>query len=70
MQTPTLHHVPEAAHEALLDGVHRVETFAAAAVQQLAPVADRALDVVLAPVALDFSHVSFDDLDLDADALA
>ena len=70
MQTPTILHVPEAAQEALRDGVHHVESLAAHAVQQVEDAADKALDVVLAPLALDFGHVPFDDLFKESDSLS
>ena len=70
MQTPTILHVPDVAQEALRDGVHHVESLAVHAVHQVEGVADKALDAVLAPLALDFSDVPFDDLFHDTDALS
>ena len=70
MQTPTIIHVPEAAQEALRDGVHHVESLAVHAVHQVEDVADKALDAVLAPLTLDFAHVPFDDLFTETDSLS
>jgi len=70
MQTPTILHVPEAAQEALRDGVHHVEALAVHAVHQVEDAADKALDVVLAPITLDFTHVPFDDLFHETDSLS
>lgn len=68
MQTPAL--IPETAAEALREGAHAVESLAAHAVAQVEEVADKALDVVLAPLTLDFAHVAFDDLFHETDSLS